>query len=234
MRIFYTTLLLFSISLSSFGQRDNTYLPSKRNFRIKYISYDSKDRRQYSEVWQLVGKSKLDGLIQYNIESEITTRKQNTFYQYFRMVSNDSTFFVGSERYMNPIKLDSYQKMVIKISSDSVAIPIRPTVGQILPESGCEASILRGTGSVLMSMNVLLINRKVDAIENIRTPAGNFNCFKISSDKITYGGISKNKTKIFEWYAINVGLVRMEEYHPNGKLISYKILESLAEDFLLP
>ncbi|MDQ1770266.1 hypothetical protein GQR60_04085 [Labilibaculum sp. A4] len=234
MRIFYTTLLLFSISLSSFGQRDNTYLPSKRNFRIKYISYDSKDRRQYSEVWQLVGKSKLDGLIQYNIESEITTRKQNTFYQYFRMVSNDSTFFVGSERYMDPIKLDSYQKMVIKISSDSVAIPIQPTVGQILPESGCEASILRGTGSVLMSMNVLLINRKVDAIENIRTPAGNFNCFKISSDKITYGGISKNKTKIFEWYAINVGLVRMEEYHPNGKLISYKILESLAEDFLLP
>ncbi|MDM8158729.1 hypothetical protein QUH73_02750 [Labilibaculum sp. K2S] len=234
MRIFYTTLLLFSISLSSFGQRDNTYLPSKRNFRIKYISYDSKDRRQYSEVWQLVGKSKLDGLIQYNIESEITTRKKNTFYQYFRLVSNDSTFFVGSERYMDPIKLDSYQKMVIKISSDSVVIPIKPTVGQMLPESGCEASILRGTGSVLMSMNVLLINRKVDAIENIRTLAGNFNCFKISTDKITYGGISKNKTKVFEWYAINVGLVRMEEHHPNGKLISYKILESLAEDFLLP
>lgn len=234
MRIFYTIFLLLSISLSSLGQRDNTYLPSKRNFRIKYVSYDSKDRREYSEVWQLVGKSKSEGLIQYNIESEITTRKHNTFYQYFRLVSHDSTFFIGSERYLNPIKLDSYQKMVIKISSDSVAIPTKPKIGQMLPASSCEARILRGTGSVLISMNVLLINRKVDTIENIRTPAGNFTCFKISTDKITYGGISKNKTKLFEWYAINVGLVRMEEYHPKGKLISYKVLESLAEDFFLP
>lgn len=234
MRIFYTIFILLSISLSSFGQRDKSYLPSKRNFRIKYVSYDSKDRRQYSEIWQLVGKSKSDGLIQYNIESEITTRKQNTFYQYFRLVSKDSTFFVGSERYLDPIKLDAYQKMVIKISSDSVAIPVSPIIGQMLPEASCEASILRGTGTVLMSMNVLLINRKVDAMENISTPAGNFNCFKISTNKITYGGINKNKTKIFEWYAINVGLVRMEEYHSKGKLISYKVLESLAEDFFLP
>lgn len=225
---------MLSISLSSFGQRDKTYLPSKRNFRIKYVSYDSKDRKEYSEIWQLVGKSKSDGLIQYNIESEITTRKQNIFYHYFRLVAKDSTFFVGSERYLDPIKLDAYQKMVIKISSDSVAIPVRPKVGQMLPAASCKASILRGTGTVLMSMNVLLINRKVDAMENITTSAGNFNCFKISTDKITYGGINKNKTKIFEWYAINVGLVRMEVYNSKGKLISYKVLESLAEDFFLP
>lgn len=234
MRIFFTLFLLLSISLSSFGQRDNTYLPSKRNFKIKYISYDSKDRREYSEIWQLVGKTKSDGLIQYNVESEITTRKHNTFYQNFRLESNDSIFFVGSERYLDPIKLDSYQKMVVKISSDSVAIPIKPKVGQMLPEATCEASILRGTGSILMSMNVLLINRKVDAIENISTPAGNFTCVKISTDKITYGGISRNKTKVFEWYAINVGLIRIEERHTRGKLISYKVLESFAEDFLLP
>ncbi|PKQ60343.1 hypothetical protein BZG02_19735 [Labilibaculum filiforme] len=234
MRIFYTILLLFSIAFSSFGQRENTYLPSKRNFRIKYVSYDSKDRKQYSEVWQLVGKSKSDGLIQYNIESEITTKKHSIFYQYFRLVSNDSIFFIGSERYMDPIKLDSYQRMVIKISSDSVAIPIKPKIGQMLPESCCEASILRGTGSVLMSMTVLLVNRKVDAVETIKTPAGSFTCFKISSEKLTFGGISKSKTKLFEWYAVNVGLVRMEERHLKGKIISYKVLESLAEDFLLP
>ncbi|MBI9058698.1 hypothetical protein L3049_01520 [Labilibaculum sp. DW002] len=234
MRIFYTILILLSISFSSFAQRDNTYLPSKRNFKIKYVSYDAKDRREYTEVWQLVGKSKQNRLIQYNIESEITTRKQNTFYQYFRLVSKDSVFYVGSERYLNPIELDSYQRMVIKISSDSVAIPIKPKIGQMLPEATCEASILRGTGSVLMSMNVLLVNRKVDAIENISTPAGTFNCYKISTDKITYSGIKKKKTKVYEWYSINVGLVRMEEYHSKGKLISYKVIESLAQDFFLP
>lgn len=234
MRIFYLFLLLFSICFSSFGQRDNTYLPSKRNFKIKYVSYDSKNRKEYSEVWQLVGKSKTDKYIQYNIESEITTRKHNTFYQYFRVVSNDSIFFIGSERYLDPIKLDSYQKMVVKITADSVVIPIRPKPGQMLPQANCEANILRGTGSILMSMKVLLMNRKVDGIEKITTPAGTFSCFKISSEKLVYGGILKSKTKIYEWYAINVGLIRMEEYSNKKKLISYKVLESIAEDFFLP
>ncbi len=234
MRVLYTILILLSISSSSFAQRDNTFLPSKRNFKIKYVTYDCKDRREYSEVWQLIGKSKQNKLIQYNIESEITTRKQNTFYQYFRLVSKDSIFYIGSERYLNPIKLDSYQRMVIKINSDSVAIPIRPKIGQMLPEATCQACILRGTGSVLMSMNVLLVNRTVDAIESISTPAGTFNCYKIATEKISYSGIRKRKTKLFEWYSINVGLVRMEEYHSNGKLISYKLIESLAQDYFLP
>jgi hypothetical protein len=141
---------------------------------------------------------------------------------------------VGSARYLDPIKLDSYQKMVVKISADSVAIPIRPKRGQMLPQASCKASILRGTGSILMSMNVILMNRKVDGIEKLTTPAGTFTCFKISSEKLTYGGISKNKTKIYEWYAINVGLIRMEEYSSKRKLISYKVLESIAEDFCLP
>lgn len=85
-----------------------------------------------------------------------------------------------------------------------------------------------------MSMTILLVNRKVDGVENIETPVGKFKCYKVSSDKISYSGISRNKTKLIEWYAINVGLVRIEEYHRNGKLISYKQLENIAEDFFLP
>lgn len=234
MRIIYSILILLSISLSSFAQRESTYLPSKRNFRIKYVTYDAKGRREYTEIWQLVGKMKREGVINYNIESELTTRKYNRFYQYFRLVNRDSVFYVGAERYMDPRKLEAYQRMVIKISSDSVAIPTKPEIGQMLPESSCEASILRGTGDVMMSMNVLLINRKVDATEVISTPAGRFNCYRISSDKLVFSGISKNKTKIIEWYAVNVGLVRMEERQAKGKLISYKVIESLAEDFFLP
>lgn len=234
MRAIYSLILLILTSLSSSAQRDYSFLPSKRNFVIKYTAYDGKNRKEYSEVWKLVGKSAKNQSVKYNIESEITTAKQNTFYQYFHQTSKDSTLYIGTERYLDPILLDSYQKMVVKISADSISIPLSPKVGQLLPEGTCKARILRGTGSVLISLNVLLINRKVDAIEQISTPAGKFTCFRISSDKISFSGISKHKSKLLEWYAINIGLVRMEEYHNKGKLISYKHLDSLAEDFFLP
>ncbi|WP_421919339.1 hypothetical protein [Marinifilum sp.] len=223
------------ISTLCFGQRDHSYMPSKRNFKIKYVNYDHKNRKTYTAIWQLAGKTKdAYGKIRYNIESEITTIKQNTFYQYFHFTSKDSNFYIGAERYLDPIKLDSYQNMVVKIDADSVALPLNPIKDQLLPEATCQADILRGTGSVLMSMTVLLVNRRVEGIENIETPAGKFNCYRISSDKITFSGISKTKTRLIEWYAINVGLIRMEEYHKKGKLLSYKQIESIAEDFFIP
>ncbi|WP_282013841.1 hypothetical protein [Marinifilum flexuosum] len=235
MKHIYSTLLFLMISILCFGQRDYSYMPSKRNFKVKYVNYDHKNRKVYTEIWQLAGKSKDEsGKIRYNIESEITTVKQNTFYQYFHFTSKDSNFYIGAERYLDPIKLDSYQKMVVKIDADRVVLPIKPIPGKILPEASCQADILRGTGSVLMSMTVLLVNRKVDGVESIETPAGKFKCYKISSDKIYFSGISRNKTKLVEWYAINVGLIRMEEYHKKGKLIFYKQIESIAEDFFIP
>jgi len=236
MKILYSTIFLILIScFSGICQRDYSYVPSKRNFKAKYVNYDHKNRKTFTEIWQLSGKSKDKfGNIKYNIESEITTIKQNTFYQYFHFTSKDSNFFMGAERYLDPIKLDSYQRMVIKIKADSVLLPLKPIIGQMLPEAICQASILRGTGSILMSMNVLLINRKVDGQESIETPAGKFKCYRISTDKISYSGISKSKTKIVEWYAINVGLVRMEESNKKGHLINYKVLESIAEDFFIP
>ncbi|RUT79022.1 hypothetical protein DLK05_05960 [Ancylomarina longa] len=209
-------------------------MPSRRNFKVKYTTYDHNNRKEFSEIWKLVGKVKYTKSIKYNIESEITTKDQKTIYQYFHLSTQDSNFYIGAVRYLDPIQLDSYQKMVIKVLADSVNIPIRPKMGQMLPEATCSAKIMRGTGSVLMSMNVILINRKVDGTEIVETPAGKFKCFKISSEKISYSGMSIKKTKIMEWYAINVGLVRMEEYHKNGKLISYKVLESLVEDFFIP
>lgn len=236
MRYIYLITIFLSLGItSSFAQRDGSYLPSKRNFKMKYVNYDHKDRHTFTEVWQLVSKSKIEkDSFSYNIESEITTKKQNTFYQNFQFITKDSMFYIGAERYLDPIKLDSYQKMVVKIKADSVILPLNPNIGQILPEAICEASILRGTGSVLMSMNVLLVNRRVDAIEDIKTPAGTFTCFKICSDKICYSGISKNRSQLIEWYSINTGLVRMEAYNRKGKLISYKVLESFAEDFFIP
>lgn len=235
MKQIYSILILILFSANCYAQRNFSYMPSKRNFKVWYVNYDKKNRKTYTEVWQLVGKTQDErDKIRYNIESEITTVKQNTFYQYFHFSSKDSIFYIGADKYLDPIKLNSYKKMEVKIDVDSIVLPLKPFIGEILPEASCQADILRGTGSVLMSMTVLLVNRKVDGVENIETPVGKFKCYKVSSDKISYSGISRNKTKLIEWYATNVGLIRMEEYHKNGKLISYKQLESIAEDFFMP
>jgi len=72
-------------------------------------------------------------------------------------------------------------------------------------------------------MNVWITNRKVEAIEDITTPAGTFTCYKISSDVETKM-MMKISIKSVEWYAKNVGTVRTESYNNNGKLTGYTLL----------
>jgi hypothetical protein len=77
-----------------------------------------------------------------------------------------------------------------------------------------------------MTMTVKVYNRKVEAIENITTPAGSFECSKITYNIDTKVGLSVKLTGI-EWVSKNVGVVRSESYNTKGKLQGYTLLTSL-------
>jgi hypothetical protein len=234
MRLFYLLLLYLFSTLTLFGQRDHTYIPSHKNFEITYEQYNHKNKKEFTEILQLIQRKRSNGSLRYNIQSEITKPNYDTYYQCFHVFANDSLFYIGGERYMNPIQINAYQKMVVKLNSDKVIIPIKPKAGQMLPEASCEASIMRGIGDVLMTIHVMLINRRVVAKNTIETPSGKFKCYKIKSDKLIYSGISRKRYLLIEWYAINTGLVRSELRNRKGKLINYKVITKRSKEFILP
>jgi hypothetical protein len=66
----------------------------------------------------------------------------------------------------------------------------------------------------------------VDAIEDVTTPAGTFNCVKISYDIETKTFMTMRASGI-EWYAKDVGVVRSESYNGKGKLTGYSVLNDI-------
>lgn len=81
----------------------------------------------------------------------------------------------------------------------------------------------------MMNMSTTIKNRKVEAIENVTTPAGTFKCFKISYDIVTDTFLKKVTSKAVQWYSENVGMVRTESYGQNGKLDSYSVLTGIQK-----
>ncbi len=75
-----------------------------------------------------------------------------------------------------------------------------------------------------MNMNVIIENRKVEAKETITTPAGTFECYKISSEISSKVAFVNQKFKSVDWFAKGVGMVRTETYDKKGKLESYALL----------
>jgi hypothetical protein len=67
-------------------------------------------------------------------------------------------------------------------------------------------------------MYVNLSNRKCAAIESVTTPAGTFECYKITQD-VEAKAIVKVLATDITWLAEGVGVVKSESYDKKGKLM---------------
>ncbi|MEQ9168598.1 MAG: hypothetical protein RLO12_20235, partial [Fulvivirga sp.] len=82
---------------------------------------------------------------------------------------------------------------------------------------------LKMSGSIPFKMEVNIVNRKVEGKESITTPAGTFECYKITYT-INTKSIMSMETTGADWIAKEIGMVKSENYNKNGKLQGYSLL----------
>lgn len=100
----------------------------------------------------------------------------------------------------------------------------------MLNKSFCHYQRLFSTDGCLLSNhhNWIITFRKSEANKSTTTPAGTFDCFKISYDSEIKAGL-KMTVKGVEWVAKNIGVVRSESYDKNGKLTGYTVMSALVK-----
>ena len=122
--------------------------------------------------------------------------------------------------------MEAYENMDIIIESENVTIPRNPKAGDLLGDGSITMTI-KNEDITLITITVKIYNRKVEAIEKVTTPAGTFECFKISYD-IETKMLLTIRAKAAEWYSKDVGLVKSESYNKKGKLRGYSLLSSIS------
>lgn len=118
---------------------------------------------------------------------------------------------------------------------NGLAFPVKISAGQNLPEASVEMEMGK------MKMKTSYKNRTVGPAEKITTPAGTWDCFKVSSDIVTeMPGLSEDVRKMMEkagkstttqmsiWYAPGIGPLKTELYI-GGKLSSRSEITSVKE-----
>ena len=115
----------------------------------------------------------------------------------------------------------------MSVMSEDMEFPANLQPGQALKDARVKLSVRESLTK--LSYSICISKRKVEAIEDITSPAGTFSCYKITSD-IELKKEGKNlSAKSAEWYAKNVGIVRSESYNPNGKLTQYTLLTDFKD-----
>ncbi len=136
-------------------------------------------------------------------------------------------FVMDMSSFTNSMNLAAFKNMKTDIQSEDMSLPSNLQPGLQLNNGEVRITV-SNQNMTIMRMTVKIINRKVIDVESVTTPAGTFQCWKISYD-IDNEGMVTTHSKGIEFISQNQGIVRSESYDSNNNLQSYSVLNSFTE-----
>jgi len=223
----FLSLILFFASFTGLTAQDCVfYYPHTEGKQLQYTRYDNRDRVTGSSIQKIT--SVVTGANSTEITAEMETfdsrdRSQGT--ATFTLKCEDGIFYLDMKNYLGSDAMESFEDMEVSIDGGNLQIPQNLKAGDML-EGGQMNIGISSEGMTVMNMNVNISNRKVEAVETITTPAGSYECYKITYD-IDTKMIFNIKAKGCEWYAKDIGVVRSESYDARGNLSAYTLLTEI-------
>lgn len=221
MKSFLVLLMAISFSTAMLAQNKcQGYFAFDNGAAMEYTTYDKKGELQLISAQKIIKvENTSDGYLQALVETKTTDKNGKTPIEgQFRMRCKDNTLLMDMTSMLGPQGAGAFANLEVSVTGDDLQLPSNLTPGQTLPDA--TAQIKAGTGGVaLITMNVTIRDRKVVGKETLQTPAGSFDCIKM-----TY--IAETKmlgTKAIEtavWYADGIGMIRQESYDKKGALDS--------------
>ena len=146
----------------------------------------------------------------------------------FNIRCEAGTLYFDMKMLMPQQQADSYKDFQMSVEGLDLEFPSVLQVGTKLKDANVKFTFKTkdGMDMPMMTMNVNISNRKIEAIETITTPAGTFECFKISED-VEMKTIIGLKTKNINWFSLQAGTVKSESYKENGKFVGKSELTEL-------
>lgn len=219
-------VVTFPITLQA--QDCNTFYRFVEDATYEYGFFDAKDKAEGRQLYRVSNVTETtDGL-----SAEVTTKfipekkNQDTFETNSKVLCQNGTLQMDFSMNM-PQLTSQFSSMEVTMEGDPLTLPAKLTAGESLPDA--TTKIKTGmNGMNLMSMTLSVTDRKVEGKETITTPAGTFECYKITQTTNIKTIVGKTYQSV-EYFAEGVGLVQSETYDKKGKLESKQVLLSLEE-----
>jgi len=224
--IFTFIILVFT---GLFAQECENYFPTEQGATWTMTNYDGKDKVESTQKATVISSENSNGGILTTISSTSYDNKEKQTYQNtFTTLCKDGVFYIDMKNFMPPTEGDDGSQSQMQIEAANMEIPANLAIGQKLPDSWIKISIQVEGMPSMGGQTITMTNRTVEGFESITTPAGTFQCVKISWDtemKMLFNIKSKSVT----WYALGVGNVRTETYDKKGKLEGTSILTAFEK-----
>lgn len=228
MRKFILINLILLFTTSTFAQDCSFYIPFEEGKGFRYENFNKRDKLQSISDIEIVSVDKVTHGTEAIMAAKSYDKKEKLLFEgEYPIVCTGNELLIDMQSLMNPAMMEGFSDMEVSISSMDIVIPENPKIGDKLPDAEMEIKV--NTGDMTISeMVISMKNRVVEARETITTPAGTFDCIKLTYENhmdTKAMGISRNVvTKVSEYYAPDVGNVKSEFFDQKGNLDSYNLL----------
>ena len=209
---------------------DNTYsqtcgyLLLKSNTEVEMSMYDKKGNTSGKVVYKVLSSNGTEAKVNSKVFNEKGKELTNAEGIY---KCSDGNFSVDMKAMLpgDQAKTMNMKDMEVKTNNATLNYPINLTVGSKLPDNEFTADTYTG-GMKIMSMSLKITDRKVEGRENVITPAGTFECYKITSNQ-NVKSIFNFNMQTTEWFSPNVGIIKTEVYR-KGDLTSSMMITKIT------
>lgn len=220
------TLLGTMLSAGLFAQECQLYYPAQENAQLGYNQYDKKGNLSGSSLQKITSLKTTPSSTEATISAESFDAKGKSLGTVELTARCESgVYYIDMKNYLGTQLSEDYKDMEMTVEGGNLEMPLSLSAGDVLKDGNLKISFASG-GMTVLNMTVAITNRKVAAKESITTPAGTFECYKITYDIATKMMINV-KMKGAEWFAKNVGMVKSESYSTDGKLMGSSVLSVL-------
>ncbi len=200
---------------------NQSFYAMKEGTKMTMTSYNDKGKATGTNE-TLIKSIKADGA---NFEATIEASFQNSKgksqgdAQSFKVKCDNGTIKMDISSMTMAAFPSQMKNMEISITGDGIDIPANLTEGMALSD-GSTAIKMSTNGMTFMNMKFNVKNRKVEKKESLTTAAGTYECYKITYDMDSKVMLERS-SKIVQWFAKGVGMVKSETYNQKGELESY-------------
>jgi uncharacterized protein (DUF2141 family) len=224
-----TTALFLATSInfnSILAQDCSVFFPSKEGSMIELTQYDAKNKVTGITKQAVISKESTGAGIKINFKSESFSPKGESLnVGQYAVKCENGIFYFDMNNFLPKESMGASKDAEIEMKADNLDFPSNPEIGKTLG-SGTVKMIMKSNGMTLMEITITISDRKVEAIENITTPAGTFECYKVTFRVLTHMMFDVETVGV-QWVAKNVGVVKMENYDKKGKLTGTSLLTAI-------
>lgn len=205
---FILSALCVVLFFSSTLQAQDLFFLDKEGKSVEYSIADAKGKVQSytkSTVKEIKKKDAKNFTIVYTAEVMDANKKQ------LMDPMTVETVVVDGVVVQDPVAAMGEAGKDIKVEGNFPEFPSELSVGQTFGEYSYTMKMM-GTSTTTKGSS------KVVAKEEITTPAGTFDCYKVESETSSKVMLQTTKVNTTSWYAKNVGAVRTETYDKKGKV----------------